>query len=88
MSEALDCEHSAARRMTVEADDRGGRATRVLNSPYRFSAADAGLRGVPAFRGEDNSGVLSELLGMDDDEIAALCDAGVLSARVPGREPG
>jgi crotonobetainyl-CoA:carnitine CoA-transferase CaiB-like acyl-CoA transferase len=83
MSEALDCEQSGARRMTVEVDDRCGRRVRVLNSPYRFSHAEAGVAGPAAFRGEDNRTVLRELLGLDDTRIASLESEGVISARIP-----
>ncbi len=87
LAEALDCEQSSVRNLTPEAEDRSGGKVRVLNSPYRFSSASAGLRGVPAFRGEDNRSVLGELLGMGEDEIAALEAQGVLSARVPDGPP-
>jgi crotonobetainyl-CoA:carnitine CoA-transferase CaiB-like acyl-CoA transferase len=81
MSEALDCEQTRARRMTPEVDDRSGRPVRVLNSPYRFSDAAAGVRGLPAFRGEDNRDILSTLLGLSEAEIDELEAAGVVSAR-------
>ena len=70
--------------MTVEVDDRTGRRVRVLNSPYRFSDASAGVRGTPAFRGEHNREVLRELLGLSDEAIAALERDGVVSRRLPG----
>jgi len=84
MSEALDCEQTRARNMTVEVDDRTGRRVRVLNSPYRFSDANAGVSGRPAFRGEDNHDVLRDVLGLNDGEIEALERDGVISSRVPG----
>jgi crotonobetainyl-CoA:carnitine CoA-transferase CaiB-like acyl-CoA transferase len=87
MSEALDCEQTRARGMTRETDDRSGASVRVLNSPYRFSEAEAGVRGRAAFRGEDNRTVLSEVLGMSEIEIDALEREGVISARLPGEKP-
>jgi crotonobetainyl-CoA:carnitine CoA-transferase CaiB-like acyl-CoA transferase len=89
MGEALDSAQTRARNMTPEIDDRSGRPTRVLNTPYRFvdeQAAEAGVRGVPAFRGEDNGEVLEELLGLSSDEIAELERDGVLSSRLPDPE--
>ncbi len=86
MSEALDSEQSRARNMTPQRDDRSGGKARVLNSPYRFSQAQAGVRGRPAFRGEHNSEVLTSLLGLGEDEIAELETQGVLSSRLPGRK--
>jgi hypothetical protein len=41
------------------------------------------VRGEPRYRGEDNSAVLAELLGLGDDELARLTESGVLVSRVP-----
>ncbi len=83
MSEALESEQTQARKMTRKIDDRSGRRVPVLDSPYRYSDASAGVRGLPAFRGEDNREVLSEVLGIDEKAIEDLERAGVISARVP-----
>ncbi len=83
LGEALDCEQSQARDMTPRIDDRSGRRTRVLNTPYRYSRSVAGVRGVPAFRGEHNREVLGELLGLSAEEIARLEDSAVISSRLP-----
>ncbi|RMF22848.1 MAG: CoA transferase, partial [Deltaproteobacteria bacterium] len=85
LGEALDWEQTRARNMTPEVDDRSGRLTRVLNTPYRFSRSQAGVRGVPAFRGEHNREVLSELLGLTAEEIDDLERQGVLSSRIPSQ---
>jgi CoA:oxalate CoA-transferase len=87
MSEALECEQTRAREMTREVDDRSGARVRVLNSPYRFSEAEAGVRGRAAFRGEDNRAVLGDVLGMSDGEIDSLEREDVISARVPNDKP-
>ena len=87
LSEALGSEQVRARRMLVPIDDRRGGTTEVLNTPYRFSDAEAGVRGRPAYRGEDNRSVLAEVLAMDDAEIDALAERGVISDRVPERGP-
>ena len=47
-----------ARGAIVEVDDRSGGTLRIPNSPWRFSGADTGVRGVPAYRGEHNREVL------------------------------
>jgi CoA:oxalate CoA-transferase len=83
LGEALDCEQTQVREMTPEVDDRSGGRVRILNTPYRFSNATAGVRGVPAFRGEDNHAVLSELLGLSSDEIAELEGADIIGSRLP-----
>ncbi len=74
---------AAERRVIAEVDDRGGGRIRIPNSPWRFSGSDTSVRGEPRFRGEDNTAVLRGMLGMEDDEIAALLASGVLSARPP-----
>lgn len=63
---------------------RTGRALRVPRSPFRFSGADAGTRGHPAWQGEHNREVIAALLGLDDEEIAELERDGVLVDRPPG----
>jgi CoA:oxalate CoA-transferase len=83
LSEALASEQVEARAMTVACDDRAGGAVRVLNSPYRFSDAAAGVQGRPAFRGEDNREVLRGLLGLGDEEVDVFEATGVLSSRLP-----
>jgi len=70
----------AARAMAAEIDDRGGGRRRVVQSPYRFSAAASGVRGGAPRRGEHNADVLRDWLEAADDEIAALEAAGVLVA--------
>jgi CoA:oxalate CoA-transferase len=72
------------RGAVVEVDDRGGGTLKLPNSPWRFSNADSGVRGVPAYRGEHNRDVLMDWLNMDEPTIAALEVEGVLSARSAG----
>jgi crotonobetainyl-CoA:carnitine CoA-transferase CaiB-like acyl-CoA transferase len=67
----------------VEVPDRGGGGVRIPNSPWRFSAADSGVRGQPAYRGEHNRDVLAELCDLTADELDHLEATGVLSSRVP-----
>ncbi|MGH9036283.1 MAG: CaiB/BaiF CoA transferase family protein [Acidimicrobiia bacterium] len=69
-----------ARAMVADVDDRGGGHRRVVQTPYKFSAAAAGVRGPATYRGEQNREVLAEWLGLDDGEIAALVAGGVLQA--------
>jgi len=85
LTEALASEQVRARSMTVACDDRSGGQVEVLNSPYRFSDASAGVHGSPAFRGEHNADVLGQWLGRSPDELARLEADGVVSSRVPAR---
>jgi len=76
----------AHRGSIVDLDDREGGTRPIPQSPYRFSAAKSGVRGVAPHRGEHNAEVLAEWLGLDGAKAAALRKAGVLSAdtdRVP-----
>jgi CoA:oxalate CoA-transferase len=86
--EVSESEWARERDAIVEIDDRGGGTIRLPNAPWKFSdAPGVGVRGTPRYRGEDNAEVLREVLGLSDDEIAALDEAGVLSSHVPGARP-
>jgi crotonobetainyl-CoA:carnitine CoA-transferase CaiB-like acyl-CoA transferase len=76
--DALNSETAQVRGSVVEVADRAGGKRRVVQSPYRFSAAISGLRGPAPLRGEHNAVVLREWLGADDAEIAQLRAARVL----------
>ncbi|HEX2851462.1 MAG TPA: CaiB/BaiF CoA-transferase family protein [Acidimicrobiales bacterium] len=69
-----------ARRMVAEVDDRGGGTRRIVESPYRFSSAAAGVRGPAPYRGEHNREVLADWVGLDDDAVEAALQAGALLA--------
>ena len=73
------------RRPFAAVDDRRGGTVRVPDAPWRFSDAEAGVAGGPAYRGEHNRAVLSERLGLSDAEVDRLEESGVLSSRVPAR---
>lgn len=73
--ESLTVRH---RGVVADIDDRAGGTRPIVQSPYRFSNAEAGVRGVAPHRGEHNAEVLGEWLGCDEDEIAAWTEAGVL----------
>lgn len=75
---ALDTPQATARGAFAVVDDRGGGERRVVQSPYRFSDADAGVAGPAPFRGEHNSEVLREWLGATEDEVAGLDSTGAL----------
>ena len=84
VAEVCDSDWARERDVVREVDDRGGGTYRIPNAPWKFSdAPDVGVRGGPRYRGEDNAEVLSELLGLGADEIAALAESGVLSHHVP-----
>ena len=61
-----------ARGMFTEIDDRNGGKRHITQSPYHFSDAVSGVRGTVAFRGEHYTEVLTEWLGLSDQEINDL----------------
>jgi crotonobetainyl-CoA:carnitine CoA-transferase CaiB-like acyl-CoA transferase len=69
-----------ARGTAAWIDDRAGGKRRVVQSPYRFSEAQSGVRGSAAHRGEHNREVLGEWLAASADEITKLEEACVLLA--------
>jgi CoA:oxalate CoA-transferase len=82
-NEAAATDWAKHRRALVGVPDRGDDEFRVPNTPWRFSEAESGVHGEPAYRGEHNREILRELLGMSDEEIEKLETDGVLSSRVP-----
>jgi crotonobetainyl-CoA:carnitine CoA-transferase CaiB-like acyl-CoA transferase len=83
VEEAGETAWTRARGAAVEVSDRGSGRLRVPNTPWRFSGAQTGARGVAAYRGEHNREVLSELLGLSGAELDRLEREGVLSSRLP-----
>jgi crotonobetainyl-CoA:carnitine CoA-transferase CaiB-like acyl-CoA transferase len=67
-----------AREVITEVDDRAGGRRKVTQSPYKFSAARAGVRGPAAHRGEHNHDALQDWLGASATEVDELHRAGVL----------
>ena len=78
VAEAVTSAEARSRGMVKEIDDRQGGTVRVVNSPYRFSAAETGVRGPAGYRGEHNEEVLAELLNYDSARIRELEEAGVV----------
>jgi CoA:oxalate CoA-transferase len=78
--EALNGPTGRHRGVVAQVDDRGGSARGVIQSPYRFSSLDSGVRGGAPRRGEHNEDVLTEWLGTTGDTVEALRAAGVLLA--------
>lgn len=62
---------------TLQVSDRNGGTFRLPGRPWKFSDAELPLPGDPALQGENNHEVCREL-GLDDAEIKALHQKGVL----------
>jgi crotonobetainyl-CoA:carnitine CoA-transferase CaiB-like acyl-CoA transferase len=66
------------RAVLTEVDGRGGGLRRITNTPYRFSAAEAGVRRPAAYRGEHNYEALLDWLGVSEADIDGWHRAGIL----------
>jgi len=62
-----------------EVDNRVGGTVKIPGKPWRFSEGELDHPGRPAYRGEDNHAVLTEL-GLSDSEIAGLVERGVFTS--------
>ncbi|AKL74294.1 putative acyl-CoA transferase/carnitine dehydratase [Actinobacteria bacterium IMCC26256] len=83
IGDVADTQWARERGAIAEVDDRRGGTVRIPQAPWRFSDAETGVRGVPAWRGEHNREVLQEFLGLNDDAINRLKADGTLSERAP-----
>jgi crotonobetainyl-CoA:carnitine CoA-transferase CaiB-like acyl-CoA transferase len=72
-----------ARGAIVQIDDRAGGSRAVLQSPYRFSDADSGVRSVAPYRGEHNREVLRDWLALRDEDLDLLRSQGTLLEEPP-----
>ncbi|NMJ39780.1 CoA transferase [Roseomonas sp. JC162] len=64
--------HVNARNMTLEMDHGSGAKVKVIANPVKLSATPPTYRSAPPVLGEHTEEVLSGLLGMSAEEIAAL----------------
>ena len=77
-AEAMSQPTLQARGTFIGIDDRSGSTRVVAQSPYHFSDAVSGVRGVVASRGENNTQVLTDWLGMTEEEVEQLKAKGVI----------
>jgi CoA:oxalate CoA-transferase len=66
------------RQILTTVDDRAGGERRITNTPYRFSAAESGVRGPAPYRGEHNFEAIADWLGDAAPDLEGLHDSGVL----------
>ena len=83
ITDVADAEWAEARGALVDVELGDDAPMRLPRSPFRFSAADAGTSGRPAWQGEHNREVLREVLGLEDAAIDSLERDGVLIERSP-----
>lgn len=84
VADAANDEWARQRGAIVDIDVGDEVPMRLPRTPFRFSEADAGTRGTPAWQGQHNREVLREILGKTDSGIDALERDGVLIERRPG----
>jgi crotonobetainyl-CoA:carnitine CoA-transferase CaiB-like acyl-CoA transferase len=70
--EVLESPTLLHRNTVVDIDDRAGGTRKIIRNPYRMSNIDFSEHGVAAFRGEHNTTVLDEWLGITSDGIDSL----------------
>jgi crotonobetainyl-CoA:carnitine CoA-transferase CaiB-like acyl-CoA transferase len=67
-----------SRQILTKVDDRAGGERRITNTPYKFSAAQAGVRGPAPYRGEHNYEAVADWLGDRCPDLDHLHETGVL----------
>ncbi|WP_310631221.1 CoA transferase [Paraburkholderia sp.] len=83
---ALESEQARERGLLAEASSGDGKTVRLPRQPVKFSAYPQ-TRSTRAPRlGEHTLAVLSQKLGLDDEQMAALCEAGAIGAMNRGSE--
>ncbi len=85
VSEVAQTDWAKERNAFVEISDRGTGKVKLPNSPWIFSGSDTSTRGVAKYRGEDNTEVFSELLGLSETQIEDLYQRDILSQRGPSK---
>jgi crotonobetainyl-CoA:carnitine CoA-transferase CaiB-like acyl-CoA transferase len=81
--ELAETDWAESRGAIVNIDNRGTGTLRIPNSPWHFSGSDTSTRGVAQYRGEDNREVFSNIVGLDDETIAAYERENILLSRGP-----
>ena len=85
VSEVAQTDWAKQRNAFIEVSDRGTGTVKLPNSPWIFSGSDTSTHGVAKYRGEDNEEVLSELLGLSEQQIKDLYQREILSQRLPNK---
>jgi len=85
LADVGEAQWASDREALVDVGDDVSGPLRLPRSPFRFSAASAGTSGKPAWQGQHNREVLTEVLGLSDDAIDRLERDGALVDRPTGR---
>jgi succinate---hydroxymethylglutarate CoA-transferase len=76
----LELEHSKDRKMVTEVEHESCGPMKLVSPPVKYGKEGmVGIRSAPPTLGEHTDHVLSEVLGMSDNEVGALRDNGVVA---------
>ncbi len=76
-----------ARGMLVDVPHPAGFSLRVPDTPVKLSRTPGGIQGPPPALGQHTDDVLSGLLGLSAEQVAALREAGAVFGPLPGPVP-
>lgn len=74
----LTHEHTQARNMVVEVEHGDCGPIKLVNTPIKYSHSKPRVRTPPPTLGQNTNEILREHLGMDDKQIQALRESGVV----------
>ena len=78
VSEALTQPQAVARKMVVDVQHKTLGKIPIVNRPFRFPGNDQELPAAPPILGEHTDTILSDILGLDDDQIQKLRTLGAI----------
>ena len=79
LNDAESTDTVLARDMVKEVDHPACGPMKLVNTPVKFSHSEPSIRTPPPLLGQHTEEVLSDILGMDADEIQKLKHEGVIS---------
>lgn len=80
VKDTLDHEHSEARGMVTKVQHESCGEMKLVSPPVKYGRAGmVGVRSAPPTLGEHTDDVLGDLLGMEQDEVHALREKGVIA---------
>ncbi|KAI0834325.1 CoA-transferase family III [Hypoxylon sp. FL0890] len=75
---ALNHEHTKARNMVAEIEHEQCGPIKLVNTPVKYSESKPGIRTAPPTLGQHTDEILTDFLGLETDEIAALKQKGAV----------
>ncbi|KAI1090912.1 CoA-transferase family III domain-containing protein [Rostrohypoxylon terebratum] len=75
---ALNHEHTKARNMVVEINHEQCGPIKLVNTPVKYSESNPSVRTAPPTLGQHTDEILSDILGLGADEVAALKEKGAV----------